>query len=61
LILQGLVPGPVAGLATGFGGLMVLPVGRIRRNILDFILGAVSGIMLRVSFVSLTAAALRPP
>jgi hypothetical protein len=40
---------------------MVLPVGRIRRNILDFILGAVSGIMLRVSFVSLTAAALRPP
>jgi len=60
-MLQGLVPGPVARLATGFGGLMALPVGTIRRNILDFILGAVSGIMLTVSFVSLTAAALQPP
>jgi len=47
-----------AGLATGVGGLVVLLIGDMSRKVINFVLGAVSGMMLAVSFVSLTPKAM---
>jgi len=58
LMLQGLMLSLLAGLGTGVGGLIVLVMGKMSRKTLDFILGIVSGMMLAVSFLSLTSKAM---
>jgi ZIP family zinc transporter len=58
LIIQGLLLSLFAGLATGVGGLIVLLIGDVSRKVINFVLGAVSGMMLAVSFVSLTPMAM---
>jgi ZIP family zinc transporter len=58
LIVQGLLLSLFAGLATGVGGLIVLLIGDVSRKVINFVLGAVSGMMLAVSFVSLTPMAM---
>ena len=47
-----------AGLATGVGGLVVCLIGDMSKKAINFALGAVSGMMLAVSFVSLTPKAI---
>jgi ZIP family zinc transporter len=58
LMLQGLMLSLLAGLGTGAGGLIVLVMRKVSRKTLDFILGIVSGMMLAVSFLSLTSHAM---
>jgi zinc transporter ZupT len=58
LMLQGLMLSLLAGLGTSVGALIVLVMGKMSRKTLDFILGIVSGMMLTVSFLSLTSEAM---